>query len=430
MHTSEIDGHEKTVSLEPECFKLPPNIKALCLSGGGYRAMLFHAGAIKRLNELGILRKLDAITSVSGGSVLNGILAKSWKGLDWDSDGVAQNFDAQILEKVRKLAATNIRTPALITNRLNPLNWIKLWSGDYSATDLLREEYDKLFQGMKLRELPAEGAPRFIFCATTMKSGVCWRFERNYAGDYQLGVIENHDLTLAHAVAASSAFPLAFPPLVLELDPKAFNGGKLKDSAEKDVLRKRVLLADGGVYDNMGLEPVWKDKAATLIVSDGGKPFFIYDQPDSSLMTKTFQFITGPNTGFLKRLLRCQDIIGNQALALRKRMLIDWKFIAAGYKGTYFGLKSCYLDFQLPANGQTPQGYDQQVVDVIMKVRTDFDAFSSGVQAALINHGYTLADVAARCWLGTLQPLNSRMQIPFLESMDKGKVLADLKAGE
>ena len=68
--------------------------------------MLFHAGAAKRLNELGILRKFGAITSVSGGSVLNGILAKAWKDLAWDGAGIAKNFDPLVLAQVQKLAST------------------------------------------------------------------------------------------------------------------------------------------------------------------------------------------------------------------------------------------------------------------------------------------------------------------------------------
>jgi len=43
---------------------------ALCLSGGGFRAALFHLGAFRRLNELGILSTVDSIASVSGGSIL------------------------------------------------------------------------------------------------------------------------------------------------------------------------------------------------------------------------------------------------------------------------------------------------------------------------------------------------------------------------
>src|SRR5256885_16974551 len=54
--------------------KIPDSV-GLSLSGGGFRATLFHLGAIRRLNEFGILAKLTAISSVSGGSILNGFLA-------------------------------------------------------------------------------------------------------------------------------------------------------------------------------------------------------------------------------------------------------------------------------------------------------------------------------------------------------------------
>src|SRR5713226_3113267 len=53
----------------------------LCLSGGGYRAMLFHLGALWRLNEFGMLSKLDRISSVSGGSITAGVLGMNWSQL-------------------------------------------------------------------------------------------------------------------------------------------------------------------------------------------------------------------------------------------------------------------------------------------------------------------------------------------------------------
>jgi len=46
---------------------------ALALSGGGFRATLFHCGALMRLNELGFLTKLSRISSVSGGAITSGV---------------------------------------------------------------------------------------------------------------------------------------------------------------------------------------------------------------------------------------------------------------------------------------------------------------------------------------------------------------------
>ncbi len=74
---------------------------ALCLSGGGYRGMLFHLGALWRLNEAGYLPKLDRISSVSGGSIMAGVLALKWPRLDFDQAGVARGFATEIVQVIR-----------------------------------------------------------------------------------------------------------------------------------------------------------------------------------------------------------------------------------------------------------------------------------------------------------------------------------------
>ena len=60
---------------------------ALSLSGGGYRAMLFHLGALWRLNELGSLRGLKRISSVSGGSITAAMLGLKWDRLGFGAGG-------------------------------------------------------------------------------------------------------------------------------------------------------------------------------------------------------------------------------------------------------------------------------------------------------------------------------------------------------
>src|SRR5688572_5926378 len=77
---------------------------ALCLSGGGYRAMLFHVGALWRLNEWGYLRKLERISSVSGGSITAGVLGFKWAKLGFDDNGVGRAFDQAVVQPVRALA--------------------------------------------------------------------------------------------------------------------------------------------------------------------------------------------------------------------------------------------------------------------------------------------------------------------------------------
>src|ERR1700749_1691109 len=94
-------------AIASETVESPRDGLALCLSGGGYRAMLFHVGVLWRLNETRQLPKLDRISSVSGGSITAGVLAKNWSALEF-VDGMARNFVEQCVSSVRVLASTPI----------------------------------------------------------------------------------------------------------------------------------------------------------------------------------------------------------------------------------------------------------------------------------------------------------------------------------
>ena len=74
---------------------------ALCLSGGGYRAMLFHLGTLWRLNQLGFLRKLARISSVSGGSITAAVLGLAWKKLEFDNNGISADLEELVIKPVR-----------------------------------------------------------------------------------------------------------------------------------------------------------------------------------------------------------------------------------------------------------------------------------------------------------------------------------------
>src|SRR5688572_18811775 len=81
---------------------------ALWLSGGGYRAMVFHVGVLWRLNEAGYLTRLDRISSVSGGSITAGVLALHWNELGFDGRGVAAAFENHVVTPIRELAGHTI----------------------------------------------------------------------------------------------------------------------------------------------------------------------------------------------------------------------------------------------------------------------------------------------------------------------------------
>src|SRR5689334_2238190 len=97
----------------------------LCLSGGGYRAMLFHVGALWRLNQLGYLKRLTRVSSVSGGSIAAAVLGQRWSKLEFTGAGpeghpVAVNLKEEVVAPIRSLADSTLDVPAVLTGMLLP----------------------------------------------------------------------------------------------------------------------------------------------------------------------------------------------------------------------------------------------------------------------------------------------------------------------
>jgi NTE family protein len=369
---------------------------ALALSGGGYRAALFHLGALRRLNELGVLSRVDTVSSVSGGSIVAAFLADRLE--PWPRQGeYFADFEAKVAMPLKELCAHNIRT-APIAKRLLPWRWLD----SQTAVNALTETYAKRITRRALAELPAH--PEFVFCATDLPFAVNWVFERGRMGDYQAGyAVPPPDFPLARAVAASSCFPPIFSPLKPGLRPEDLRGGGHRSSSRNEIVRS-LSLSDGGVYDNMGLEPVWKSHDV-LLVSDGGATFD-----------------TGPDRGLFWQLSRFVAVMGNQAGAVRKRWLIGG-FVNKVLKGTYWGTGSAAEHYGMSG------GYSAQLVDeVISEVRTDLDAFNEAEQAVLENHGYVMAEAAVQRHAGGLIGGGAApFAVPYAEWMDEAKVRRALK---
>jgi NTE family protein len=236
-----------------------------------------------------------------------------------------------------------------------PWNW--LWPS--TRVNLLRRGYERFLGEIELRDLPK--SPVFVFCATNLNFGVNWEFSRHRVGDFQTGYLRKHGrIRVAAAVAASSCFPPLFGPLRLDVRAEDFFKGSY--GIEGDHLRDRVELSDGGVYDNLGTEPVLKS-CRLILVSDAGAPF---------------AFVAGQH--FIRRLLRYAGVIGNQAVALRKRLF--FRGVAAGeYEGRYWSLGE-------PGDAGAA-GYSLGLCsELLARVRTDLDRFTRAEYAVLVNHGY------------------------------------------
>jgi len=352
---------------------------ALCLSGGGYRAMLFHLGALWRLNELGYLPRLDRVSSVSGGSITAGVLGLHWGDLGFDAAGVGGRFQASVVEPVRGLASKTIDAGAIIEGILTP--------GESIADEVAEAYRDRLFGRRTLQDLPER--PRFVINATNVQSLSLWRFSRPYMRDYRVGEVRNPTVELAVAVAASSAFPPVLSPLVLELEESDFTPGS--GELQRPPFTTKVVLTDGGVYDNLGLETAWK-RHRTILVSDGGG---------------RTEFEPEPKRDWARHTYRILNVIDNQVRSLRKRQVIG-SFKAGARRGAYWGIRTEIAKYGLDDALDCPVDKTTALANTATRLK----ALSGEIQERLINWGYAVCDAAMRAHVDRSLPRPSGFPFP------------------
>jgi NTE family protein len=347
----------------------------ICVSGGGYRAMLFHLGAFLRLFELGLLQKASRISSVSGGSITSAKLA-----LEWHRLKTRQDYFDRLVEPIRHLAGMTIDRPAAVAGLIVPggASW-------YVARSYRRY----LFGHATLQDIA--GKPEFVINATNVETGTLWRFSRALMADYKVGEVKRPRLPLADAVAASSAFPPVLSPYVLRVDASDFS----KIFADDPRLLTHISLADGGVYDNLGLETVWK-RYRNVLVSNAG----IALQPDAS-----------PSACWITQARRAIDIIYGQVGSLRERQLIASYKAKEGERGwrrgTYWGVGSNVAHYRL--RSALPAPFDRTTE--LARLPTQLRPFPAGYDERLINWGYAICDTAVRKHFG--QQNNPPAEFPY-----------------
>ncbi len=340
---------------------------ALCLSGGGFRAALFHLGALRRLNELDVLRNIDTIRSVSGGSTIAAWLAYNHH--HWHQGPCAPDvWDREISAPFRTFTSRNLSTPAVLTQFWH-------WRSNF-AIEAFGRACDPLCP-MTLGQLPPR--PNFQFCATELVGGKQYAFER---GGPESG------WRVGQAVAISSALPLIF------LRP-------FRDAAQDRIM------VDGGVGDNRGIEPVWQTHD-TLLVSDGGEVLRAHWSP-----------------WFFYGLLRSSQVLLASMQEVQKRWLIG--LLSGQLRGAYWSTGSVPAHYRHdPA--VPPYGYSESLVrDVIATIRTKYDVFTPDEAAVLENHGYILADIAIRTHASGLVGVNAALHIPHPASMSDAKMREALR---
>jgi NTE family protein len=336
---------------------------ALCVSGGGYRAMLFHLGAFWRLNEAGLLAKLDCVSSVSGGSITAAALAARWGDLAFDGS-IAREFQSIVVDPVRELARHTIDVGSVVGGILNPFG---------TVADRVAAAYRaRIFGGKTLRDLP--DAPQFVINATNVQSGALWRFTKAFMGDYRVGRVHDPSVEMAVAVGASSAFPPFLSPVHLKLDASAVQPDPGSDLSRPPFTTEAVL-SDGGVYDNLGLEPAFK-RFQTVLVSDAGAKLAPEEDPAGDWARHSHRVI---------------DIVDDQVRSLRKRALIA-AYLAGSRQGAYWGIVTDITNYPIPDPLLCPHATTLQLA----AVPTRLAAMDDALQERLINWGYAVCDAALR----------------------------------
>lgn len=362
----------------------PPRGLGICLSGGGYRAMLFHLGTILRLNELGLLHGAARISSVSGGSITSAMLGLRWRSIVWNQTPrgkVATNLGTLLVDPIRSLASTTID---VIPTFLGALPGV-------SAADMIASKYRKhLFSDATLQSLPDHGAPidsqdrgpRFIINATNIKTGVLWRFSRNYMADYTIGKSSRPTVPLSIAVAASSAFPPILSPVVLSLAGLTWDADDT--AAVNQSHRDEAVLTDGGVYDNLGLEPVVKN-CRTVFVSDAGDGAERWDE--------------GAAKHYLAQLTRVFWIQRQQAAARRRIELMDRFRHASDSEADEYWRRGAFWAITTDPSKFTAPGclpIDPARLNELRAVKVRLCSLNDATQEGLINLAYALCDAAVR----------------------------------
>lgn len=346
----------------------------LALSGGGFRATLYHLGVIRYLRDCGALGHVTDIAAVSGGSILAAHLALNWNRYTGDDAAFAEAA-AEVIQFaqfdlrnhiVRRLPLT---FPLRIAGRV-----IGSDTRELSPNAILEGYYREFLYGdRRLFELPER--PGLHVLTTNVSDGTLAAFNRR--GLHILRRDAGNEVedpfqhvpgtmaTIAKAVGASSAFPGLFPPVRVTAADLGVSEGQFPGES----------FTDGGVYDNLGTRAfTWLQRLHDadydrVIVSDAGKPF---------------QILGRNPIGFLAQSIRATDILWDRVWQLERENFGD-------QNGFYFAPVTRVVD---PA--EDPHALHPVVQAQISSLRTDLDRFQDLEVSALVMHGYEVTRATHR----------------------------------
>lgn len=350
----------------------------LALSGGGFRATLYHLGLVRFLRDAKILPSVTHVTSVSGGSILAAHLVLNWgryTGSPSEFDAAANELLSFVTLDVRNRIVR--RFPLGLTVR-----WVRrmlrLSNRKLTRPGLLEYHYEKhLFGDTSLFELPEK--PQLHILATNLSEGCLCSFNRQgllvmRRGRAGGGIQVDHNraslATVPMAVTASSAFPGFFPPLELSGAEVGATGGEFG----------RQSFTDGGVFDNLGIrmfhylkEFVGAEqfKLDGVLISDVGKPIAIQREEQGA-------------SGLIRTSIRSSDILMDRV----------WQLETETFKGTPGFVFARIVDIVEPE--EDPTALHPEIQRRLPNIRTDLDRFSPLEISSLVRHGYCVGRKVCR----------------------------------
>ena len=350
----------------------------VALSGGGVRATVFHLGVLARLAKDDLLESISFISSVSGGSLAVG-LVYSTNDYVWPGSKV---YLSEVLPAVQqKLTSATIQ-------------WSYIWRSIALPWRLLRGRAHILAKVIEqqwgvcgtLSQLPA--VPRWAINATCYETGKNWRFSQPRMGDYTTHYVIDPSFPLADAMAASAALPGLIGPLVVRTQEFEWHAFKASGEHTPVAARsKRYELWDGGVYDNLGLEPLFKPAVGIrsgvdfIIVSDASAPLEFAPRSISRMLKPGH------------RALRLVDVATDQVRALRARSVVA-EFARNPGCGVYLRMGNTSAAIYSAVNEQAPSLRFMTSADVKRSatMSTTLRRLEHHEFEALLRHGFEVTD--------------------------------------
>lgn len=392
--------HPRDAELDPRRMESGDSDKViLCLSGEGWRASLFHLGALLRWNELGLLSNLSEVHSVGAGSVVAGLLCVHWSDIARQGMRDLVNLDAKVARPLESFVGRGHSLRPSPLSRIRPRNWRKLLSGRFGETERFVEIVEDKLLGRALLGRVSPFQPDFRFFATNLRTGGLWEFARTRLGEVLLGFRQPGAVTVAQAVVGSMLCPATMTPMHLESARRQFEGGRTDTSLR--ILRDRAVLCDGSLRDPLAVEAA-VGRGTCLLVSDGNcgvRPEPAYDDWTTN------------------RLFRSIQIQTEQAIQTRRRGLVQ-SIRSGQMDGAYISLTAHHRDFGL----HDSTGYSHDLIDGITRGGSTLPIPQWDV-SLIVNHGYSIADAGARRLLSHRLSPSAPFVLPRSDDADEPAIL-------